>query len=474
MENFDISTLLARLETESIEFSVSEKSRFDASLDHMRYSFMPSVVVYAKSQADIQKLLKNCNELNIPVSVRGAGTGCAGGCVPICNEIVLDVSAINFIEIDPVSRIAHVGAGAITADIDAQAKKFGLFYAPDPSSHKFSSIGGNIACNAGGLRALKYGTTRENLVALKAVLPSGEVITGGLPLKKYSVGLNLRDIFVGSEGTLGVISQAWLKLLPLPKTKSVSLAFFSSDSDAVVGVEKIMQAKLTPAVFEFMDCDTIACVRKRNADLPIPEGTSALIAEFDGNESETSAQAKKFFDTLDGFAVEIKIADGEEMEKLWKVRRSASQSMYELGDSKISQDIVLPHNAVVEFFDYYKKLGETMNLATPTFGHVGDGNYHIHFMYDSADSSARGRASDAMDLAIKKAVELGGAVSGEHGIGFLKSKYMSLQHSQVELDLMKSLKKVFDPNNILNRGKVFESYDTKNLAPLKNIKLPWD
>ena len=173
MENMDISTLLERLKADAIEFSVSKESRFDASLDHMRYSFMPSAVIYAKSEADICKTLSHCNALNIPVSVRGAGTGCAGGCVPILNEVVLDISGINFIEIDPVSRIAHVGAGAITADIDKRAQEFGLFYAPDPSSHKYSSIGGNIACNAGGLRALKYGTTRENLVALKAVLPSG-------------------------------------------------------------------------------------------------------------------------------------------------------------------------------------------------------------------------------------------------------------------------------------------------------------
>lgn len=466
--------MLNRLKADDIEFSVSEKSRFDASLDHMRYSFMPSAVVYAKNEADISKTLAYCNELKIPISVRGAGTGCAGGCVPILNEVVLDVSAINFIEIDSVSRIAHVGAGAITADIDKTSQEFGLFYAPDPSSHKYSSIGGNIACNAGGLRALKYGTTRENLVALRVVLATGEVVSGGLPLKKYSVGLNLRDIFIGSEGTLGVISEAWVKLLPLPLTKSVSLAFFSSDSDAIVGVEKIMQAKLSPAVFEFMDCDTISCVRKRNPDLLIPENTSALIAEFDGTQDETSLQAKQFADVLNGFAVDVKLAVGDDMEKLWKVRRSASQSMYELGDSKISQDIVLPHNAIEDFFAYYKELGKTANLATPTFGHVGDGNYHIHFMYNSSDESGRERATQAMDSAITKAVELGGAVSGEHGIGFLKSKYMNLQHSEVELELMKSMKKLFDPNNILNRGKVFQTYDTKNLTPLKNIKLPWD
>ncbi len=470
-----ISLLFSRLDAAEIKYSTDKEALFDASLDHMRYSFLPSVVVYAQNERDIQGTLKVCNDLLIPVSVRGSGTGCAGGCVPINGEIVLDLSAINFIEIDPVSRTAHVGAGAVTADIDAQAKKYGLFYPPDPSSHKFSSIGGNIACNAGGLRALKYGTTRENILALSAILSSGEKISGALPLKKYSVGLNLRDIFVGSEGTLGVISEAWLKLLPIPNAKTVALAFFDSDKSAILGVEKIMQSGLTPSVFEFMDLDTIACVEKRNPNLSIPQKTSALLAEFDGNLDEATMGAKAFVDVLSNCSVSAKYSvSDEESEKLWKVRRASSQAMYELGDSKLSQDIVLPHSSVAEFFDFYKKLGEDAHLATPTFGHVGDGNYHIHFMYNSVDVTARGRAVDAMDTAIAKVVELGGAVSGEHGIGFLKSKYMPLQHSQIELALMKSIKKVFDPNNILNRGKVYEPFETRNISPLQNVKLPWD
>lgn len=457
-----------------MKYSTAEKNLFDASLDHMRYAFMPQIVAYASCADDVSKILSSANELNIPTTVRGSGTGCAGGCVPVCGGLVIDLSGINFIEIDGVSRIAHVGAGAITANVDAAASKFGLFYAPDPSSHKYSSIGGNIACNAGGLRALKYGTTRENVLALTAVLADGEKISGALPLKKYSVGLNLRDIFIGSEGTIGVVVEAWLKLLPLPKSKTAALAFFKNDEAAFAGIGKIMKADLSPCILEFMDAETVSCVRKRNPDLSIPEGSAAILAEFDGDKNETEKQAANFVSVLSDISRASFSDENSEMEKLWRVRRSASQSMYELGDSKISQDIVLPNSALAEYFAFYKNLGAQSRLATPVFGHAGDGNYHIHFMYDSADATGRERAVEAMDKAIAKAVELGGAVSGEHGIGFLKSKYMRLQHSRRELELMRSIKKLFDPKDILNRGKIYESFDTAKLSPLKGVRLPWD
>lgn len=467
-----INELLRRLSADGIECATDEKSLFAASLDHMRYSFPPQAVVFAKSASDVAQTLRNANELDVPVTVRGSGTGCTGGCVPICGGVVLDVSKIDFIEIDPVARIAHAGAGAITADVDAKAGEYGFFYAPDPSSHKFSSIGGNIACNAGGLRALKYGNTRENVLSLKAVLVDGTEITGALPLKKYSFGLNLRDLFIGSEGTLGVVVEAWLKLLPKPESKTTALAFFAGDKKAFEGVEKIMESNLSPCILEFLDAETVSCIRARNPHMPIPQNAAAILAEFD--DENNARQAEKFVEILSPIADAKFAKTSAEAEELWEVRRAASQSMYELGDSKLSQDIVLPHTALDEFFAYYKALGRDAKLATPIFGHAGDGNYHIHFMYDSTDPTARARAVDAMDSAIKKAVELGGAVSGEHGVGFLKSKYMPLQHTQAELEIMRSIKKLFDPKNILNREKVYTPHDIKNLAPLKNIKLPWD
>lgn len=456
-----------------VEFCTDAKSLFSASLDHARYSFLPDIVAYANGPDDVSQVLKIANRLGTPVSVRGSGTGCAGGCVPTTGGIVLDLHRINFIEIDPLSRIAHVGAGAITADVDKAAWAHGLFYAPDPSSHKYSSIGGNIACNAGGLRALKYGCTRENLAALSVCLPNGETVKCGLPLRKFSAGPNLRDLFVGSEGTLGVVTEAWLRLLPLPKARRAAISFFNGDDEGFKGVEKILLSEITPCVLEFMDSETLECVRRRNPQLQIAPGKSALLAEFDGTESEAEEGARRFVEILSDYGARMAKSE-KEAEEFWQVRRKSSQAMYELGDSKVNQDIVLPFREVCGFFKFFKGLGRELNLATPVFGHAGDGNYHIHFMYYVAEKNARERALAGMEKAIFKTIELGGAVSGEHGIGFLKSKYMPAQHSDCELSLMKEIKKLFDPKNILNPGKIYSVSDISGLQPLRGVKLPWD
>lgn len=475
MINKDIcAEILIKFDEERIAYSTDEKKLFEASIDHTRFSSIPACVAYAKDCEEIAKILKIANNANCPVTVRGSGTGCAAGSVPFCGGLVLDLSAVNFIKIDPVARIAHVGAGAITAEVDKEARKHGLFYAPDPSSHKYSSIGGNIACNAGGLRAAKYGVTRENVLALTAYLADGEKILCGLPLKKFSVGMNLRDFFIGSEGTLGVVGEAWLKLLPAPKNRAVALALFEGDAKGFQAVEKIMRSNLTPSIFEFMDAETVDCVRRGEASLDLPAGHCALLAQFD--TSDACELAKEFVKTLEELSngSARAAADEDEIEKLWKVRRVASSAMYYLNNSKLSQDIVLPFEKVAEFFEYFKSLASGIKMSSPVFGHAADGNYHIHFMYDGKEQGARKRGLEAMDAAMKKVVELGGAVSGEHGIGALKAKYMPFQHGASELELMRKIKKVFDPKNILNRGKIYEEQNMSGIEPLKGIKLPWD
>ena len=470
--NEKFKSAFEKIRKANVEVADDDNSLFKASLDHTRFSVKPAFVVYAKSVEDVQNVLRVANEELVGVSVRGAGSGCAGGCVPIDEGIVLDLSKLNKIEIDSVSRIATVGAGAITADIDSCANKFGLFYAPDPSSHKYSTIGGNIACNAGGLRALKYGVTRDNVISLTAVTATGEIVNCARPLKKFSVGLNLRDLFVGSEGLLGVVVEAKLKLLPLPEAKRAVAIFFKDDFSAFEGVGKIMQAQMSPCVLEFMDCETVACVREKAPELNIPQGSAVLLAEFDGTEEEVCKSAEKCARLFDCAKVS---KSAEESQKLWNIRRYASSAMYLLADTKISQDIVLPLDSLKQFFKFFKDLGSSFGLATPVFGHSGDGNYHIHFMFNADDVKAQQNARKAMDLSIEKVIELGGAVSGEHGIGFAKAKYMSLQHSEFELDLMRKIKKVFDPNNILNNSKVvYVSGVYNRLSPLKDVKLPWD
>lgn len=464
---------LGALRDAGVRADVSEKALFAASLDHMRYSFKPFAVVKAKRECDVSRTLKTANEMRIPVTVRGAGTGCAGGCVPVEGGVVLDLSGLDFIDIDPVSRVARVGAGAVNADVDKAASEYGLFYAPDPSSNKYSTIGGNIACNAGGLRALKYGVTRDNVLALRAYLPDGRRLDCGLPLKKFSTGINLRDVFIGSEGTLGVITQAWLKLLVKPECSLACLAFFDSDADAYSGIEKLMLSPLSPAVFEFMDAETCACVSLKKPEFKMPKGSSAILVQFDGTRQNALSDCGMFVKLFGKKARMARNAD--ESALLWDFRRVASQSMYALADCKISQDIVLPLSSIRKFFAYYKALAKKLKLHSPVFGHAGDGNYHIHFMYESADPDGRVRALKGMDLAIKKTVSLGGAVSGEHGLGFLKSHYMPYQHSPAELEIMRRIKRVFDPKNILGRGKLTaDGPDTSDLTPLTDVKLPWD
>lgn len=469
-----LETFINRINGGRIAYSLDADARFAASIDNSRFSVMPLLVVYPRSGAEISFVLRASFETETPVSLRGSGTGCSGGAVPLCGEPVIDLSRLDFIKIDPVARTAHVGAGAITSKIDAEASKFGLFYAPDPSSHKYCSIGGNIACNAGGLRAAKYGNTRENILSLTAYLSDGTRLDCARPLKKFSAGFNLRDIFIGSEGSLGVVGEAWLKLLPRPESRKVALAFFDGDDSGFAGIEKAMLSKLQPSVLEFMDSETVSCLRIRFGDSIIPAGASALLVEFDGGSAESGKACRDFLALFpQGNARMAKGA--EEAESLWNLRRASSPAMYELGDSKISQDIVLPFESVRDFFAFYKKLGRESGFPTPVFGHAADGNYHIHLMYNSKEKNARKRAWQTMDKAIFKVMELGGAVSGEHGIGFLKSKYMAAQHSQAELEYMLKLKKLFDPKNLLNRGKLNSSIKVSPpLEPLSGIKFSWD
>ncbi len=469
-------TALSELKSSGIDFSLDEKDLFDVSVDHSRYSFIPDVLVKIKEDSEIGKVLSIANSYDIPVHIRGGGTGCSGGALAASGGWVVSLAKLDFIEIDPDSRVAHVGAGAITAKIDEEASKFGLFYAPDPSSHKFCSIGGNISCNAGGLRAAKYGTTRENVLALSAYLSDGTKIKCGLPLKKYSCGTNLRDLFIGSEGTLGVVSEAWLRLLPKPEFKGSVLAFFDGDSEAFAKIRKFLLEGFEPSVMEFLDSETVSCLRAYDASFKsIPEGSSAILVQFDGSRGQVEDDCEKLerFYEKEGVKRFRRAKEEGEEEEIWRVRRLASQAMYLLGNSKINRDIVLPVSALEEFFSRFKKAGREAGFPSPVFGHACDGNYHIHAMYNKEEEGARRRAEKFADSAVRLAVELGGAVSGEHGIGILKAKYMSLQHSEAELAAMKKIKEALDPHDILNRGQ-WGKTDVENREPIVGLKLPWD
>ena len=450
------------------------KSLFDASIDNSRYSFLPEAVVKARNFDDISKTLSLANSEKIPVATRGAGSGCSGAALPVFKGIVLDLSAIDFIEIDPVSWTAHVGAGAVNAHIDEAAAKFSLMYPPDPSSKNYSTIGGNIACNAGGLRAAKYGTTRDYVMAMTVFLADGRKMSLSRPLRKFAVGMNLKDLFISSEGSLGVIAEAWLKLVKRPARRAATLAFFKSDNAAFACVQDILKSNIMPAVLEFMDAESAAAAAKFQG-LEMPQ-FSVLLIELDGEKAEIESSQKILNEVLKSSAEKFEIAENEDSaEKLWQMRRCCSPAMFLLSKTKLNQDIVLPISKTAEFFDYFKKLGLDAGLPTPTFGHAADGNYHIHFMYDDSDAAQKRRAFEAMRLAIQKTIDLGGAISGEHGIGITKSGYIKSQIAEAEFEAMKKIKAALDPNGILNPQLAYSNFvDVSKFAQNKSAKLPWD
>ena len=453
--------------------STNPSDLLKASVDNSRYSFLPQAVVFAKKPADVGKVLETVNINGIPVSVRGAGSGASGAALPVNGGIVLDVSGIDFIEIDPVSWTAHAGAGAINANIDKAAMKHGLMYPPDPSSKNYSTIGGNIACNAGGLRAAKYGVTRDYVLALSGYLPTGEAVNFSRPLKKCSVAMNMRDLWIGAEGTLGVITEAWLKLIARPPHRISALATFESDTQAFACVREILKNALMPSVLEFLDADSVR-VASEFTGAKTHHGAMLLI-EFDGSETETKESAKRIKPILKNLAQRFEFSKNEtEAEKLWAMRRAASPAMYKLGNAKLNQDIVLPISATDKFFDFYKNLGKKTGLPTPTFGHAADGNYHIHFMYDASNAAQKETAYEAMDKTIAYAVKLGGSISGEHGIGIVKTRLLENQISHAELSAMKKIKNALDPKNILNNAVVYGNLDIKKFSPRTDLKLPWD
>ena len=457
-----------------------------ASLDAARIPHMPEAIIRPRGDADIAAVLRLANKHRVPVTTRGAGSAATGATTPIHGGWVLDLSAWNKIRIDAVSGYAYVEAGAINAKVNAAAERRGWFFPPDPSSKNYCTIGGNIACNAGGLRAAKYGVTRDYVVALEGFLPTGEPVKWGLPLKKYVSGHNLRDLWIGAEGTLGVITRATLKLIPKPEARTTFLAAYADEGKALRTVKAILKERLQPAICEFLDRQTVSCFLKKHAAagtlkiLPfrienINTPPSVLLLELDGDAGQVRRLQREAKALLSDKALWLKHArTPEEAEALWHIRRTSSQAMFQLGDTKLNEDIVVPLEAQRSLLRYTLELKRKTGLATPTFGHAADGNFHIHVMFNWDDAEQRAQAKETIDLMMRRVVELGGAITGEHGIGLAKSPYLRLQHSEAEIAAMLAIKDALDPNGILNPGKIFEPFDIWEQPRDRAWRFPWD
>ena len=389
---------------------------------------------------------------------------------------VTDMLGWNKIRIDSEAGMAFVQAGARVAAIQEAADAKGWFYPPDPSSREFCTIGGNIACNAGGMHGGKYGVTRDFVLALKGFLPTGEFVSWGTPTKKFSAGYNMRDLWIGSEGMLGIVTEAVLKLIPKPQARWTLLCAYNSEADAFAAVRKLFATRVQPAICEFLDRYSVQCAEKATGKFVFKgqSGRPVLLIELAGSASELKDQKKAVTAWANSSALALKVAkDRAEAEELWAVRRKCSGAMFELGDSKLNEDIVVPLKNYTKFARFLDALRKKSGLSIPTFGHLGDGNLHVNIMYHKADPREVRAAEKAVASLMKTVVEMGGAISGEHGIGLAKTPFLRIQHSPAQVRAMLAVKKALDPKGILNPGKMFHLFEVWKHDRMA-IHLPWD
>ena len=419
----------------------------------------PDVVVLPGTTAQIAAIARLCDERRVPLVVRGAGTGYTGGAVPTHGGVVMSMERMNrILEIDTENLLAVVEPNVVTGDLQRAVEKVGLFYPPDPASLERSSIGGNVAECAGGPRAFKYGTTKRYVLALEAVLPTGEIVATGSKAVKNVVGYDLTQLLVGSEGTLAIITKITLRLIPKPPARATLLALFADIRTAVDAVSALIQRRVVPAALELVDADSLDAIREHlHQEVVPPETGAVLIVEADGMQAAVDEEIDRVAEACrSAGAMRVSLAASEDdRERLWNVRRMLSAALKATGLLKINHDVVVPRGRVPELFDVIEHLRKTHRLRIAAFGHAGDGNIHVNLMVDRQDARARARAKEAERVLFERVVALEGSISGEHGIGFAKARYVGIELSPAEVALMKRVKTAFDPNGILNPGKIF-------------------
>lgn len=426
---------------------------FDASGAEGR----PSAVLWPETTEHVIRIMKYCHEQGIPVVPRGAGSGMTGGSVPLHGAAVLSTERMNrVLDLDRENLTVMVEPGIINGRLQLLVEEHGLFYPPDPASMNFCTIGGNVAENAGGPRALKYGVTRDYVLEIEAVLPGGDLITAGVRTHKGVVGYDLARILVGSEGTLAVATKMRLKLLPLPDDVVTLLCLFNDLEAAGKAVSAIIAARIIPRTLEFMDREAIRAVEQFRP-LGLPQETEALLLiEVDGHPEAIRQEAGRIAELCEAGGADVSMAqDREARNRLWEGRRSVSPALYHLRPAKINEDIVVPRSMVPRMLTALRRLSEESGIQIVNFGHAGDGNIHVNIMADRRDEEKYRRAEALVADVFRLTLELGGTISGEHGIGITKARYIGMEIKEREMGLMRGIKNLFDPKGILNPGKVF-------------------
>jgi glycolate oxidase len=428
------------------------------SRDATRLAFMPDAVAFPGSKEEIAQILVLAGRQNFPVIPRGAGSGKSGGALPVEGGLILAMDRFNHIlSIDVQNLIAKVEPGVITAHLQKEVEQCGLSYPPDPASTDISTIGGNVAECAGGLRAVKYGVTRDYVLGLTVVLPSGEIIKTGVETAKGVVGYDLTRLIVGSEGTLAVITDITLRLVPKPAARKTVTAFFPDPPSAVRAVSEIIHSKIVPAALEFMDSLCMACVRSE-LGLDIPAGSHALLLiEVDGDQGLIRRETRKIQEVcLRCGATQVKSASGKKgAARLWEARKKVSPALSSLRPDKVSEDIVVPRSRMADMVAFLERLGHKYNLPMAAYGHAGDGNIHVNILFDKNLPGEEKKVTAAVRELFQAVIKMKGTISGEHGVGLTKAPFLEMELSPPAIALMARLKKAFDPKGILNPGKIF-------------------
>jgi glycolate oxidase len=433
------------------------------SFDGSGGNTLPEAVAFPHTTEQVAALLHLANSYHFPVVPRGAGSGMTGGSLPLKGGLVLVTSLMNnILEIDRENMIAVAEPGVITGELQAALKTEGLMYPPDPASLKFCTLGGNAAECAGGPSAVKYGVTRDYIIGCEAVLPNGKIITTGVRTEKGVTGYDLTHLLIGSEGTLAVFTKLILRLLPLSEAKETFLLLFSDIAQATELVAELLRSGIVPCTLEYMDQTAIQIVQDRMST-PLPEKTRALLLlEVDGTIAEVKDQVIRVHEFLAKRPVTVQKATTEkERQDLWLARRSISPAAFSLKPHKISEDIVVPRSRIPDLVAFTTELSRTLELTILTFGHAGDGNIHVNIMIDKNDSDEYERGKRAKAVLFERVIELKGTLSGEHGIGTTKAEFLPLEIERETMQLMRQIKQLFDPNNILNPGKIFPAQKQK-------------
>ena len=441
------------------KFVYTDAERLEAyNFDGTEFRYLPDLVVEPETTEQISELMKLASAYRVPVVPRGAATGLSGGALATQGGIILSSLRMNkIVEIDEINMTALVQPGVINLHLHGAVEAKGLYYPPDPASYETSSIGGNIAEDAGGPHCYKYGTTRDYVLGLKVVLPDGTILNTGVKTRKGVVGYDLTNLIIGSEGTLAIVTEVTLRLIPLPAKIVTLLASFPETNSLVANLSGMTKSRIMPAALEFLDPACVNVIRDQ-ISLNIPqESSSLLIIDLDGEAEELDRQIEIVGEIcLENMASDVLIAESSERRKgLWDVRRKLRDLIKEGNDFKRAEDVTVPISKIPELIEECSKISKKFGLDNYNFGHLGDGNVHVNLTHREKTDQIIKQGERAAEAVFKMVLQLGGTISGEHGIGITKQPFLGLELSERSIQLQREIKKVFDPLNILNPGKIF-------------------